>query len=179
MASPKERLGAVSYLVLGLIATQGPSTPYELKRFVGRSIGYFWAFPHSQLYAEPERLAAAGLLKEAREEGGRRRRVFSLTRAGRSALRAWLRTPVEESAEIRDLGLLKLFFGGLSDPSAVVSLARDQQAAHRRRLEEYADIESLLSDRPELRYPQLALRMGKSHERASLRFWEAVEREHR
>ena len=72
--SSQVRLGPVSYLVLGIVALRGPSTPYDLKRFVQLSIGHFWPFPHTQLYAEPARLADAGLLEEMREESGRRRR---------------------------------------------------------------------------------------------------------
>ena len=56
------RLSTTSYLVLGMIALRGPSTPYDLKRAVSRSVGYFWHFPHAQLYSEPDRLADAGLL---------------------------------------------------------------------------------------------------------------------
>ena len=80
------RLSPVSYTVLGLIGLRGPSTPYELKSAAARSIAYFWPFPHSQLYSEPIRLAAAGLLKEVREIGGRNRKVYSLTDEGRLAL---------------------------------------------------------------------------------------------
>ena len=87
------RLGPVSYLVLGVTALRGPSTPYDLKRFVQLSIGHFWPFPHTQLYAEPERLAAAGLLTETREESGRRRRHYEITDAGRAALADWLASP--------------------------------------------------------------------------------------
>jgi PadR family transcriptional regulator, regulatory protein AphA len=63
------RLGPTSYVVLGTIALRGASTPYDLKRFVETTLGHFWAFPHSQLYAEPARLAEAGLLDEDREDG--------------------------------------------------------------------------------------------------------------
>ena len=76
------RLGPTSYVVLGSIAVRGPSTSYDLKRFVELTLGHFWSFPHSQLYAEPDRLARAGLLTEEREEGGRRRRT---TRSPRTA----------------------------------------------------------------------------------------------
>jgi DNA-binding MarR family transcriptional regulator len=86
-------LTPTSYLVLGLLGAMGPSTSYDLKRAVNRSIGEFWSFPHSQLYAEPVRLAAAGLLVEEREEKGRRRRLWSITAAGRDALDAWLAEP--------------------------------------------------------------------------------------
>src|SRR5438132_12953587 len=89
-------LSPVSYLVLGLVAKRGSATPYELKADVAKSIGYFWSFPHSQLYAEPARLARAGLLAEEREQGGRRRRTYSATHAGREALAAWLAEPTGE-----------------------------------------------------------------------------------
>src|SRR5215211_3636955 len=94
------RLGPTSYLVLGITALRGPSTPYDLKRFVQLSIGHFWPFPHTQLYAEPARLAEAGLLEETREETGRRRRHYSITPAGRECVEEWLVEPVTGSTEI-------------------------------------------------------------------------------
>src|ERR1700720_1617997 len=105
------RLSHTSYLVLGLVAGMGPVTPYELKQVVSASIGCFWSFPHSQLYSEPERLAGLGLLAVAREGAGRRRKKYSITGAGREALLAWPRPPDVEQAEIREPGLLQLFFG--------------------------------------------------------------------
>src|SRR5689334_23788859 len=83
------RLTPTSYLVLGLLAREGPSTPYELKQHVKATLGNFWSFPHTLLYSEPPRLGALGLVTEARETEGRRRRVFSITSAGTSALDAW------------------------------------------------------------------------------------------
>ena len=53
-------LTPTSYVVLGLVGAFGPCTSYDMKRFVSVSIGYFWPFPHSQLYAEPARLAQLG-----------------------------------------------------------------------------------------------------------------------
>src|SRR4029079_5842767 len=35
-------LTPTSYVVLGLVGARGPLTPYEMKQFVARSIGYFW-----------------------------------------------------------------------------------------------------------------------------------------
>src|SRR6266540_3860490 len=89
-------LNPVSYVVMGLVKRDGPSTPYELKTAVGRGIAYFWQFPHSQIYAESERLARLGLLLEEREQTGRRRRTFRITPEGRAALRAWLAQPTSE-----------------------------------------------------------------------------------
>ena len=94
MSAP--RLSATSYVVLGMIALRGPSTPYDLKRAVARSVGYFWHFPHAQLYSEPDRLAEAGLLDLAVEHRGRRRKTYSITDGGLAALRAWLAAPTDE-----------------------------------------------------------------------------------
>src|SRR6187401_581585 len=90
---PELRLTTTSYVVLGMIALHGHCTPYSLKRAVGASVGLFWHFPHAQLYAEPDRLADLGLLARSVEDGGRRRKTYSLTGPGLDALRDWLAAP--------------------------------------------------------------------------------------
>jgi PadR family transcriptional regulator AphA len=128
-------LNPVSYVVLGLVARDGPSTPYELKTAVGRGIAHFWQFPHSQIYAETERLARHGLLAEEREQTGRRRRTYRMTAKGRAALAAWLAEPTAEASQIRSLGLLQLYFGGFASPEEVAALAQVQLQLHRQGLE--------------------------------------------
>ncbi|MBW3602182.1 MAG: PadR family transcriptional regulator [Actinobacteria bacterium] len=167
-------LTPVSYLVLGLIAERGPATPYELKRRVAGSVGHFWTFPHSQLYAEPARLAREGLLAEQREPAGRRRRTYRLTDAGRGALRRWLAEPTTGSVELRDPGLLKLFFAGQADDEELARLVATQEAAHRARLREYERIESGLAVDQRSRYALATLRMGLRHEQAAVSFWREV-----
>lgn len=167
------RLTPVSYVVLGLLAQNGPSTPYELKAAVARSIGNFWSFPHTQLYTEPERLAAAGLLRERQEPSGRRRRTFTITAAGRRAVAEWVGEPSPFSRELRDVGLLKLFFGGLVDPTAVQELAAEQEKAHRLKLQ---DLEALEREGREAgdAHRRAVLRMGLRYERAAARFWAEI-----
>lgn len=138
--APPPRLYPVSYVVLGLIGLRGPSTPYELKRAAGRSIYYFWEFSHSQLYDEPERLSKLGLLKERREEGGRRRKTYSLTAAGQKALQAWLREPPTELYEFRDMGVLQLFFSNFMSTTDLVALARTEMELCRKRIAIYEEI---------------------------------------
>src|SRR5215469_9710706 len=102
-------LTPVSYLVLGLVASEA-STSYELKQKVADSVGFMWSFPHSALYAEPARLVGLGLLSDRQEDHGRRRRLYTITDEGRAELEGWLREPAAEPPQLRDLGLLKLFF---------------------------------------------------------------------
>jgi PadR family transcriptional regulator, regulatory protein AphA len=164
-------LNPVSYLVLGLVERRAEATPYDLKRYAAESIGNFWSFPHSQIYAEPARLAALGLLEERREPEGRRRRTYSITEAGRTALRAWLADPEPEQPQLRYLGLLKLFFGDLTEQPDVVALARAEEAAHRSRLAHYRAVDSRLSREPGLAFPRATLRMGILCEEAFVQFW--------
>ncbi len=168
------RLGTTSYVVLGSVAVRGPSTSYDLKRFVELTLGHFWSFPHSQLYAEPDRLARAGLLTEEREEGGRRRRTYAITPDGRRALDAWLREPEAGPVELRHPGLLKLFFSELADDDAVRALAREQAAAHRATLTRYEWLERRFGDRPEYARRMLPLRAGFAMEHGLIAFWDEV-----
>ncbi len=170
---PAPRLSPVSYLVLGLIALRGPSTPYDLKRAASRSISYFWPFPHSQLYSEPKRLAASGLLAQQGEEGGRRRLLYSLTHSGRAALENWLRTAPQEIFEMRDMAVMQLFFSEFLSTEELKALARQQIDLYRERLAVYAEI---LSTRPEEgRERRMApLRLGIALAETYVAFWEDV-----
>lgn len=167
-------LTPTSYLVLGLLGVMGPSTSYDLKRAVNRSIGEFWSFPHSQLYAEPARLADGGLLEEHREETGRRRRMWSITPAGRRALEAWLAQPSGEVTEIRDLGLLKLFFGSQTAPAHVQALAAANADLHRGRMARYEALEADLAARRIDPHQRATLELGLRYERTATEFWEEL-----
>jgi PadR family transcriptional regulator AphA len=160
------RLTPTSYIVLGLLSAFGEATPYRLKQLVSTSVGHFWSLQHAQLYTEPERLARGGYVTEEREEGGRRRKLYRITDKGRRALRDWREEPAEALAELRDLALLKLFFG--ADRK---ELAAAQLDAHRGQLAEYERIrKELPNDVPP--GPRLALEAGLRHERTMIAFWE-------
>lgn len=175
-------LTPTSYLVLGLLAREGPCTPYDLKRHVAATIGHFWSFRHALLYKEPPRLVQLGLATEEREQAGRRRRLFTVTAAGIDAVRAWLERPSRESTELRDPGLLQLFFADLASSEARRALVLEQLAIHRAKLVEY-EAEARLergSDRPLPGHRTLehwrgqTLSMGVRYERAAVDFWQGV-----
>jgi len=165
MSARDVRLTPTSYVVLGLIEAMGSATPYDLKGAARRGVGNLWALPHTQLYSESSRLSEAGLLDETREDSGRRRRLYRLTDAGRDALESWRADPAAQSWELRDAGLLKLFFG--ADPE---QLAHVQLEASRRELAEYERIrEEMPEEAPE--GPRLALEAGIRHARTWIDFW--------
>lgn len=165
-------LGPSSYIVLGLLSQCGSGTSYDLKRWADESVGYFWNFPRSQLYAEPQRLASLGLLSEMQEDSGRRRRTYQVTEAGRAALQDWLSQPAG-FPELRDLGLLKLFFAEQGSAEQVRQLAAEQLALHRERLAVYQALSRLPDSASEgpSGFGRHTLRMGFLSEEANIIFW--------
>jgi PadR family transcriptional regulator AphA len=163
------QLTQTSYVVLGLVERAGEATPYDLKQIVAATVGSFFSIPHSQLYAEPERLAKAGYLRERRERAGRRRKHYAVTDKGRTALKEWLANPTEELYELRDPGLLKLAFGG--DPEA---LAAAQLTSHEARLEELRRLERTLEVAGAPQEQRLVAQAGIGHAREYIRFWKKL-----
>ena len=163
-----------SYVILGLLATCGPQTPYEMKKLADSSVGYFWDFPRAQLYIDPQRLARLGLLAEQREAEGRRRRTYSITAPGAETLRRWLLEPTVREVELRDIGLLKLYFGALLDQDDIVALAQREAELHRRRLRAYEGIETELKGDPTLAFGLATVHMGLRYERLSVAYWDEI-----
>ena len=131
MSSESIRLGPTSYVVLGLIDAFGPSSPYDLKQRIEMTVANFWPVPHTTFYVEPDRLAQAGLLSVEQEEHGRRKKLYSITPAGKEALAAWVAEPTAAPPQLRDELVLKVFLG--ADPAP---LAEARVAWHRAKLEE-------------------------------------------
>jgi DNA-binding PadR family transcriptional regulator len=163
-----------AHAILVVVALRGPSTAYELKRALGYLAGEYWSVPHTQVYRECARLADAGLLREDAEEGGRRRRRYELTAAGRETVTAWVREPVDGSMQIRDVASLKLSAAELSTAEDVRALAERQVADYRRRLAVLDDIEERFGSRPELALRVRNVAMGRGVYEAALAFWEGV-----
>ena len=103
-------LSPTARVILGLLHFE-PRTGYDIKRVTDRSTRFFWGASYGQIYPELRRLEAAGLVESHQEPRGRvPRRVYRLTEDGRLAFASWLSEP-EVQYDVRDEGLLKLFFG--------------------------------------------------------------------
>ena len=102
-------LTTTSYAILGLLATRSWTT-YELAQQMGRALGSFWPRAESKLYEEPKKLVARGLARASKEKVGERpRTVYTITPAGRRALRAWM--PTASAGPVLEFeGLVKVFF---------------------------------------------------------------------
>ena len=134
-------LSPTAYVILGMLGWR-PMSGYDIKSLVDRSTRFFWAASYGQIYPELRRLSAGGLIEgKASPQGGRKRNVYRLTPAGRRELRAWLRKE-PEVYEVRDEGLLKLFFAGATDGESAPATVRAMRRNHEDILERLREVEA-------------------------------------
>ncbi len=106
-----------------------PRSGYEIKATVDGTTRFFWAASYGQIYPELKRLAEAGLIVGSdAPRGERKRTVYEITADGEEELKDWLRQ-APATYEMREEGLLKLFFaGGLPRQESVEISALDARA---------------------------------------------------
>lgn len=168
-------LTGVAPVILGFLDKRARSG-YEIKASVDRSTRFFWAASYGQIYPELRRLEHDGLIEgESRPTGGRRRTVYHLTDSGRNALREWLLAP-EAGYELRDVGLLKLFFASALEVDEAIALVRRLRAHRERRLERLRDVERN-PNRPRGGFGDLVLDYGIGSQEWAIAWCDGVERQ--
>jgi DNA-binding PadR family transcriptional regulator len=116
-------LTPTAYVILGMVSREARSG-YEIKAAVDDSTRFFWAASYGQIYPELKRLSEAGLVEGVdASRGERKRTVYAITDAGMAALADWLRQPPQTS-EMREEGLLKLFFADVLPPEDAIATLR-------------------------------------------------------
>jgi DNA-binding PadR family transcriptional regulator len=134
------KLSATGKVILGMLAAQ-PRSGYEIKQLVDSSARFFWTASYGQIYPELKKLERAGLIAGADSStGARQRTTFKLTAEGKRAAREWIGRP-PEVLEIRDEGLLKLFFAGSIDAKRAAEIARERAAISREKAAQLRAIE--------------------------------------
>jgi DNA-binding PadR family transcriptional regulator len=156
-------LSPTAYVILGMVS-RTPHSGYEIKALVDNSTRFFWAASYGQIYPELKRLSEAGLVEGADAPTGERKRtVYAITEAGRAELEDWLRQPPETS-ELREEGLLKLFFAGLLPREEAVEILRAMRERRLAVAEELQAMEPGAIEKGDL-LPLMVLQGGIEHSR--------------
>ena len=154
-------LSATAYVILGMLRHE-PRSGYEIKQAVDSSTRFFWAASYGQIYPELAKLAEAGLVEgESQATGGRKRTAYKLTAAGRKELRRWLEEPPTR-LELRDEGLLKLFFAGAAGRGKAAEIIDAKQRVAEEKLAALRAIEQAAAEMSSSGdpFPYLVLRYG-------------------
>ncbi|MFG1989737.1 PadR family transcriptional regulator [Actinoplanes sp. NPDC048988] len=152
--------------------SRGEASGYELAKRFDVAVADFWSATPQQLYRDLERLERDGLVEARVVEQSRRptKRVFTLTEAGRRALREFVREPARPAA-IRDEFLVKLQAAGPGDAGALIVASEARLARSREKLARY---ERLLAENGDEPGPYLTLMAGIMYEQQNIRWTELV-----
>jgi PadR family transcriptional regulator, regulatory protein AphA len=155
-------LSPPAYVVLGMVRL-GARSGYEIKQMVELSIRFFWTISHVQIYPALRQLESVGLIVGRDDPRGRLpRRIYEITHRGEQVLEEWVAEAEPMPFELRDLGMVKLFFAdAVSDEQALGLLAAVRNRSEERLsllLEIVPTAESAGDDGS--RFPNLTLQMG-------------------
>ena len=141
---------------------EGGSSGYDLAKGFDTSVANFWSATPQQLYRQLEHMEREGLIEAQVIQQERRpnKRLFSLTEAGRQALRAFTRAPARQTA-VRDDLLVKVQAVDDGDVDAVRKAVDERLSLAQQRLARYQRTrEHLLGGRSEEDHLAHAPRVG-------------------
>ncbi len=131
---------ALEHAILVSLLEQ-PGSGYELARRFDRSIGRFWTATHQQIYRVLRRMEADGWVtaEEIGQDGRPDKRRFSVVPAGRAALTAWLREPVQPESVRHELAvkIRGAAFDDAAGRAALIAEVQRSRADHEATLHRY------------------------------------------
>ena len=170
---------------------EAEASGYDLAKGFDASVANFWMATPQQLYKELERMESQGLIRARVVQQERRpnKRLYSLTEAGREALREFTALPAKPTA-IRDELLVKVQAVDGGDVAAVRAGVIERLEWARAKLARYDRLRArLLAGRTEEEYfaeverigPYLTLMRGRAFEKENIRWaeWALTVLEHR
>ncbi|MDT5174876.1 MAG: hypothetical protein QOG37_2127 [Mycobacterium sp.] len=160
----------------------GESSGYDLAKEFDASVANFWMATPQQLYRELDRLAEQGLIQArvVHQERRPNKRMYSLTDAGREAIRQFTARAPKPSA-IRDELMIKVAAADAGDTHAVRDSVAERLQWAIAKLERYERLRTrLLAGRTEEEFvagaervgPYLTLLRGISFEQENIRWAE-------
>ncbi|OBI14173.1 MULTISPECIES: PadR family transcriptional regulator [unclassified Mycobacterium] len=141
---------------------EGESSGYDLAKDFGASVANFWMATPQQLYRELDRLAEQGLIQARLVQQERRpnKRLFSLTDAGRDAIREFTGKPPKPLA-MRDDLLVKVQAADIGDTPAVREFISERLQWATAKLQRYERLRArILDGRDEEQHLAHAERVG-------------------
>lgn len=175
MSTKTDSLPVTTWAILGML-TFGSKSGYDLSKMVEQSIGHFFSPAKSQIYSELRRLVSLGFadVEHVNQTVRPNKRLYSITAEGRRELREWLETSEVEPDSIRSPFLLKMFFGALISREVLIGQVKQAHEQAQLELKILEDLETEISGNPEYFYPNLVLRFGLAHNRASVAWTQQV-----
>jgi len=165
-----------TYAILGLLSL-APMSGYEAARAAERSISYFWPISKTHVYSELARLEELGWATgdDVRQESVPDKRVFTITRAGETALDQWLLEGGVPDDRFRSPFLIKLFIGHRIPRERILKMVAEYQEDVEAEREALQQIVDTLAPVPEAAYARASALFGLRIAEAIVRWADEVE----
>ena len=172
---------SLDYAILGFLSYQ-PFSGYDLKKMFDTSVQHFWAADQSQIYRTLNRLTEQGLAEMEKEvqEDRPDRKVYSITEAGRAALKEWLGAPPPMGAP-HSAPLVQVFFAAQLSDEELLAKFEGFAAMMRATLQRYQQVpeqielyQRQIPSEREHYFWMLTLDNGMRSMRANLEWAEAI-----
>jgi DNA-binding PadR family transcriptional regulator len=155
---------SIAHIILGLLQQQ-ERTGYDLKTgcFDG-CIAHVWQADQSQIYRTLDKLEGLGWVACTVEIQHDRpnRKVYRITEAGKAELNQWLQTH-QSLPSMREPLLMQLYLASELSNEAIVTLLKQEQAAHQMRLAACEAVQHHFPLPQEVSQPQPAAREKVIH----------------
>ena len=134
------RENKTQYALLGYLHYM-PMSGYDLKKSIDSSIRFFWQENYGHIYPVLKRLEKDGYVTMTVEEnpGKPSKKVYAITEKGKDYFREWMDRPPEPE-NIRKEILLKIFFSGFYDDSAIETYIENEKKQQHELIETYESI---------------------------------------
>src|SRR5512137_2798650 len=135
---------SLDYAILGFL-NYHPYTGYDLKKIFDTSIRHFWPADQSQIYRTLSKLTENGWaeVEKVPQDDRPDRKVYTITEAGRTALREWVAAP-PLMGEPRSAPLIQVFFSGQLSNEEILAKFEGYAAIMRAILDQYDQVEGQL-----------------------------------
>jgi PadR family transcriptional regulator AphA len=132
------------HAILGLLCWK-PMSGYDIKKMVEVALTYFWNESYGQIFPVLNRLVEDGYATKQLDpaSGGRRRQVYTVTKAGRKVFEDWLALP-SSKPRLRDEMKLKFFLSARSTKADGTRLLEEYLIQQREHLEMLRESELVL-----------------------------------
>ncbi|HLV54073.1 MAG TPA: PadR family transcriptional regulator [Actinotalea caeni] len=172
----------MAYVILGLLLIR-PQSLYDLVKSFEAGVSLFYSASTGSIKRALDGLLDRGRIEVASTEGGRGRKVYRVTDAGRDELEAWL--TAEPTGDVETAALSRLYFLGLLPAErrrAVLERLVDRVEAGLADLErlgeQVADLDVPADQRDLARYQLATLEYGLGSYRYASSFFRGLLDEH-
>ena len=159
------RTNATRYVILGMLSEE-PMAGYDIKKLVDLRFRFFWSESFGQIYPELKKLAKEGLveaLPDAAEAGGRQKKTYGITEAGKEVFGTWMNRKPEGEKQRFEF-LLKIFWAPWLPMRRIDEYVGDFMDRHGRDLEMLRKMErellAVAGKHPNHRWVLQTIRLG-------------------